>query len=722
MKKIKPTYLGAVALVVGISPLANAQDRQDTIIVSSPGPVRTADELVGNATSMDRESIIDHLSGTLGDTLDRQPGVSSTFFGAGASRPVLRGLGAERVLVLTNGIGTIDVSATSPDHQVMADGLDAQRIEILRGPAALAYGGQAIGGIVNVIDGLIVETIPSDPATLDLYGAYNSQNDGEELSARTQFTAGNFVFTGIATTREFEDYDIPTFAESDAFRRLEEQEHHEEDEDDHDEEHDHEDEHDLHSEAIGTVENSFLDTSQLSAGVSWIGSNTFWGVGIRHQDSKYGIPGHSHEEHGEEDHDHEEEDHDDELHEDELHEEEMPFIDMEQTRYDFRGGIKFESNFLTELIATASYADYEHVEFEAPGIAGTSFSSEGFESRVELGHEWKGINGAWGLQVIDKELASKGEEAFITPTRQNAIGVFLYETKDWENGFGLEGGLRVDDIEYDNDIMGSAKFDLASGSLGLHQHWESGWFIGTQLSYTQRAPNESELFARGPHLATSQYEVGDASLEKETGLNFEGTVRWQNDIFEIGVSAFHTDFTDFIFLSPSTIVVEGETVSEVDELAVNGFMQEDATFSGGEIYTSLEVEDGILGANWSLNANVDYVDGQLDEGGNVPYLPPLTFNAGSHARWGGLKLGAELTIAAEQNNQGAAQLPTEGYTLVNLSSSYDLPVFNSDSKKAEIFLKVNNVGDEEIRYSTSVLKDVIPAPGRNIRVGFRLSM
>ncbi|GAB5455331.1 MAG: hypothetical protein Hens2KO_15600 [Henriciella sp.] len=189
-----------------MTPIVAAQSderREETVIVSAPGPERSAAELVGNATALDREDILETLSATLGDTLDRQPGVATTFFGAGASRPILRGLGAERVQVLTNGIGVIDVSAASPDHQVTADGIDAEKIEILRGPAALGYGGQAIGGVVNVIDGLIVDELPDEPFSADLFTAYNSVNEGTELAGRGQFTAGQLVFSLSGSMRDF---------------------------------------------------------------------------------------------------------------------------------------------------------------------------------------------------------------------------------------------------------------------------------------------------------------------------------------------------------------------------------------------------------------------------------------------------------------------------------------------------------------------------------------
>jgi len=195
----------AAPLLIGAANAQSSDDderRESTVIVTAPGPERSADELVGNATALDREEILETLSGTLGDTLDRQPGVSTTFFGPGASRPVLRGLGAERVQVLTNGIGVIDVSAASPDHQVTADGIDAEKIEILRGPAALGYGGQAIGGVVNVVDGLISEDLPEEQMSGEVFGAYNSVNEGTELAGRGQFTAGQLVFTVSGSMRD----------------------------------------------------------------------------------------------------------------------------------------------------------------------------------------------------------------------------------------------------------------------------------------------------------------------------------------------------------------------------------------------------------------------------------------------------------------------------------------------------------------------------------------
>ena len=713
-------------LLASISPLAfttlavaqSDELREDTIIVSTPGPDRSADELIGNATALDREDILETLSSTLGDTLDRQPGVSTTFFGAGASRPVLRGLGAERVQVLTNGIGVIDVSATSPDHQVSSDGIDAEAIEILRGPAALAYGGQAIGGVVNVIDGLIVEELPEEPMSGDLFTAYNSVNEGTELAARGQFTAGQLVFSLSGSMRDFDNYDIPDFAESSLQRALEEAEH----EEDHDEEEG--EEHEEEEEVRGTAENSFVETQTLSAGVSWVGENAFFGVAVRQQTSEYGLPGHSHEHghEGEEDHDEEGEEHEGEEHEGE-EEEENAFIDLEQTRVDIRGGVSINNGFLTDVVGSLSFSDYEHTEFEAVGEPGTVFANEGYEGRAEFGHVIGGFEGAFGFQVSDREFFAEGEERFVTPTDIMSYGVFLYETQEFDSGIGIEGGLRIESVEYDNEQFGEAEFDLFSGSLGIHWHLDGGFFVGGQLSYTERAPSETELFAFGDHLATNQFEVGDPTLDTEKAFNLEGTARWSSDTAGIGINVFATDFSNFIFLSPGMAEIEGAVVSESPEgeLPVFLYVQEDAAFVGGEIYADLIIEEGILGADWEFNASVDYVSADLDGSGNVPFIPPVTFNGDVSAEWGAWEIGAALTIAGDQDDPGEGQLATDGYTTLDLRGEVDLSDFNFGSDGTEAFIEVRNVTDEEVRFATSVLKDLIPAPGQNVRVGVRLA-
>ncbi|MEL6661920.1 MAG: TonB-dependent receptor [Pseudomonadota bacterium] len=695
--------LSAASVAALSTGAAIAQERLDTVIVTTVGPERSADELIGNATAIDREDIVERLRSTLGDTLDSEPGVSTTFFGQGASRPVLRGLGAERVQVLTNGIGVIDASAASPDHQVSADGIDAQRIEILRGPAALAYGGQAIGGVVNVIDGLIAEALPEKPINAEGFAAYNSVNEGSELAGRFQGAAGPFVLTLSASGRDFDNYDIPDFAESPFQMAAEEAE-----EEDHDEEEGHEEE----EEQRGTLENSFAETQTYAAGLSWVGEGAFFGVAIRQQTSEYGLPGHGHEHEEEEGEEHGEEEHGEE-------EEENPFIDLEHTRIDVRGGVELDAGILTGATGSVAIVDYEHTEFEAPGEAGTLYANEGVEGRFELEHQIAGFQGAIGVQYIDTDFSAVGEEAFVTPTESETLGIFLFETREWDSGVGMEAGVRFDTVERDNVSGVSVDYDLISASAGVHRHYDGGVFLGGQLSYTERAPSETELFADGPHLATEQFEVGDVNLDVEKGLNVEGTARWTGDTLSLGVNVFAASFDGFIFLAPGQTIEDGVLVDEADGLPVFLYEQDDASFLGAEFYGDLAIEDGPLGADWEFGASLDFVEAELDGGDNVPFIPPTTFHGSAAAEWGAWEIGAAVTHATDQNDPGEGQFPTESYTTLDLRAEVDVSDFGIGSDGTELFVEARNVTDEEVRFATSVLKDVAPAPGQNIRVGLR---
>lgn len=661
----------------------------ERIIVSLPGRDRDADELIGNATILERDELVRTLRPSLGDTLDSEPGVSSTSFGPAASRPVIRGLGSERVLVLTNGIGVIDASAASPDHQVAADGIDAQRIEILRGPAALAYGGQAVGGVVNVIDGLIAEKPLEEDAELDGFAAFDSVNDGTELALRGAVQTGPFVFSAFATDRDADDLEIPGFAESSRLRALEEAEE-EGEEDGHEEE----------EEARDTLPNSFFETGSFGFGASYIGEKFFLGGAIRHQTAEYGLPGHGHE--------HEEEEGGEE---EEGEEEENPFIDLEQTRYDLRGSYHVHGEVIDRVSGTFSIADYEHTEFEAPGEAGTVFESEGYEGRLEVTHQAiGGFEGAFGLQFLDKELSAEGEESFISETDTENWGVFVYETTEFESGFGIEGGLRLEVTDVDNVNLGSRDYTLGSGSIGLHQHFENGFFLGVQASLTERAPTDVELFADGPHLATNQFEIGDATLDEERAYGLEGAARWTGERLSIGANIYITSFDNFIYLAP-----EGR---EEDDLPVFMFSQQDAEFIGGEIYGEFDA-GRIAGADWTIEAALDWVDAELDDGQDVPFIPPVTTRVGLDGEWEAFSAGLTVTHAADQDDPGVGSLPTDSYTTLDLRAAYTFST--GERGEAELFLEGRNVTDEEVRLATSVLKDVAPLGGASVRAGVRLS-
>lgn len=702
---VSTSSLVAVGLVAASPAWAQSADGQDedVIVVTSQPLGVTADEVVGAVEVVDRQHIENNLAGSLADTIAHEPGVSTTYFGPAASRPVIRGLGSDRVRVLVNGVGLIDASTNSPDHAVAAEALEAESVEILRGPAAIAYGGGAIGGVVNVIDGRIPEAPVEDGIDGRFFASMTSVDEGETAAGRVRFNAGQLVFNLEMMTRTADDYDIPGYAESDLFRLFEEAEedHDHEDEDDHDEDHDHEDEdHDDHEEEhpYGTVENSRLEFNTASAGVSWVGENGFIGFAVKQSDARYGVPGHSHA-HEEHDDDHDE--HDEDEHE---HEEGAVRIDLEQTRYDLRGEWRDLGEHIERVRFSFGIGSYEHVELEGDEV-GTRFTNDGWEGRVEARHTpidlWGGSwEGAAGVQAFNREFEASGEEAFVPPSETSDWGLFVVER--WDRGsWGLEGGLRLENRELDTDTE-SRDFDTQSLSGSVFMRPARDTFVAVTLSSSERAPTDVELFADGPHVASSSYEVGNPDLDVEKAISAELTARTMIGSWSVEGAIYRADYDGFIASFP--------TGEEEDGFPVYEYRQEDAVLSGFE--GRIEGPLGRIGA-WDLAGELtgEYVEGELDDGGNLPRIPPLSFTTGVTASTARHELHLEAEWADVQDDTAIDELKTQGYVLVN--ARWSMEPF--DDRGLRVIFEGRNLTDEEARVHTSVLKDLVPLPGRNFR-------
>lgn len=638
-----------------------AADR-DVVVVTGVGPARASDELIASTTVLSSEDLTERLSGGLGDTLAGIPGVSSTAFGPGASRPIIRGLGAERVQVLANGIGVIDASAASPDHAVTSDPLGAERIEILRGPASLAYGGGATGGVVNVIDGLIVEKKPEKDFSGAVYGALTSVDDGKQTAGRISGVLGDFVGVVNGSWLDSKDTDIPGYALSASARQ----------------------------EAIaggadpadfahGTLPNSAVETKSLSAGLTWVGENAFLGGAVRKLDDQYGTVA-----------------------------EPDVFIELNQTRYDVRGGINFDNGFLKSIIASGSHVDYNHTEFEGPGQPGTRFTNEGWEARIEAQHEQiAGLEGSVGLQSSDHDFAAIGDESVIGPTNTKQTGVFIYETFD-QGDWGVEGGLRYDTVDVDNIVGGKRSFEPWNASFGAHVHVGDHVFLGASVASTERAPTDLELFADGPHLATAQYLVGDDGLDTEKGVNLELTARWEDDAFNVSGSVYRFDFDRFTYLQDTGMVAPGAE----EDLPIFQYVQGGATFTGFEAQADAKL-GAMWGVDWKIDGSADFVRAKLDTGGNLPLIPPLTVNAGIEGEINGVTGRISAQYAADQNKVADFEEPTDGYTTIDARLGFDI------ADGVHLILEGKNLTDEEVRLHTSPLKEIAPLAGRNFRVAIR---
>jgi iron complex outermembrane receptor protein len=687
--------LSAASLLTLVSAPAFAEAHPDVITVTS-SPIAVDNRSSASAvTVISEDQLVRDLNGNLADTLERTPGVTTTYFGPAAGRPIVRGLGAERVRVLINGLGGLDASASSPDHAVSSEVLGATAIEVLRGPAAIAFGGSAVGGVVNLLDGR-VPTTPVDGAFDGfVYLGATSVDDGSQIAGRLTGAAGPIVLQGDYLRRQAGGFEIPGFAESEAERA----EHH--GDDDHDD-HDEDDGHDVHDEdpPFGSVEGGFFTFESASAGASLVQNWGYVGLSVKDVDAQYGLPGHSHA-HGHED---EHVEHENGLSHDESGAEEgVPVLAMEQTRIDLRGEIEREG-FLNRIRFAFAHSDYGHAELEGDEI-GTLFDVEGVEGRLELAHDHDGIRqGAWGINAFARDFEASGDEAYIEPVTTQDWGAFATERWDYES-WGFEAGARLETRKL-NGLRAERRFDTVSASGSLFARPAEPWFLAASLSRTERAPSDVEVFAFGPHAATQSFEVGNLTLGKETAWSVEGRARYEIGRLFAELDVFYADYDGFIGLFP--------TGAEEDGFDVFEYRQEDATLYGFELYGESEIAE-IAGFQVIAEAGIDYVRAETDAAGNLPRIPPLSANLALIAERGIWSARAETRLVAEQDDTAGFETQTGGYALLNA----DLVVTPFQARDVSLIFGMRNITDEEARVHSSFLKDQIPLPGRNIRVAIR---
>ncbi|MDX2273889.1 MAG: TonB-dependent receptor [Hyphomonadaceae bacterium] len=677
------------AALIGTPSLARAQSApqvEPEIVVTAPLEGASIESLQG-ATVLRRDEVIENLNGGLGNSLDALPGVATSFFGAGASRPIIRGLGEDRVRVLQNGVGAIDASTASPDHAVSSDGLDAERIEVLRGAAALAYGGNAVGGVVNIIDNSIprraIEGVEGQAMA-----AFSTVDEGRQGQLSLGVGAGPFALHFGIAQRETEPYEIPGAAA--LHNEIEEDE---------------------HEESEGVAPNTWTDYSAYDVGASYVGSWGFVGLAAKRTEGEYGLVGHEHEE-------------EDEEHEDEPN---LARIAYEQTRYEARGDFRVNWGAFDRLDFAAQQSDYQHTEFESDGAAGASFFSDGWEGRLEAHHRGELLQGAVGLQLSDVDFSAEGEEAFIAPVNTRDLGAFVVERLDFGR-WGLEGGARIERRELVSERFGAREFDSLSGSAGVFLRPAEDWFFGATLARTERAPTAFELFSDGPHLATRNYELGDPSLDQEIATSLEFSSRYQGDRVQVEMNLFAIDFADYIALVDRGDVFwldeESETsgfaASEDDPAIPEGaevlpvfhFAEQDASFLGGELSVRAKLFE-LAGFSFSSDAALDLVNASFDAGSRPPRIPPRTLTVGVEVESDYWTARLEAVDTAKQDRLAALETVTDGFTFVNAGLAWRP---EGEGGPWTISLNGRNLTDEEGRVHSSFLKNELPLPGRNVRL------
>jgi iron complex outermembrane recepter protein len=652
--------LGAAILILCGSAAAQGTVTLKEVTVTG-NPLGT--ELIAPATQYSGQALLLRSQSTLGETLNNTPGVSSTYFGPNASRPVIRGLDGDRVRVLSNSGAGLDVSNLSYDHAVTADPISVERIEVLRGPGALLYGGNAIGGVVNLID----NRIPTDPiqgvaGKVDL--GLSTGNRGKDAAALVEAGNGRIGLHADVFDRSTQDVRVPislacTKEGVTSFARR--------------------------------ICNSASDVRGGAVGGSVFFDKGYLGASASTYRSDYGT-----------------------VAEDEV------TIGMKSNRYAIEGEKRDIGGLLKSIKGHVSHTDYQHTEFEG-AETGTVFKNRGNDYRFEARHAKLGsLDGVIGIQGENTRFSADGEEAFAphSRTRQNAVFAFEELGTSWGK---LTFGARTERVKVDSEgnpmvprfVPAGRSFTPSSFALGALWKLDSAWQLTGNLAHSERAPKDYELFADGPHVATGAWEIGNADLGKEKSLNADIGLQWKRGHHNFKVNAFTSRFDNYIALV-STGAVQ-------DDLPVFAYQPVRARFRGLEAGGNIRLLDAKSVLDLELRGDVVRAT-NTDTGEALPRIAPM--RAGATLAWSQGDWGARLGFdhAARQSRVPAGELSTDAYTLWSAALTYKM---TAGATNLLWYARIDNAADKLAYSATSILTQTAPGksplPGRSLKLGLRAS-
>ena len=692
----------------------------DELVITAGSLVRSRSQAVRPTNVLARESLVDATSTTLGATLEGLPGIASTYFGPGSGRPIIRGLGGNRVSILQQSVGVADVSEISPDHSPAVETLLADRIEVIRGPATLLYGSSAVGGSVNVLDG----RVPMERPVSALTGTIIARGGtiAEERTAAAKFSGGigKLAWRLQGVVRETGDMGVPTHTPEDDHDDHDEhdEEHDEDHEEDHDE--DHEEEHEEEEEGpISLIENSSVSLNTGSFGLSWVGRHGFIGAAVSLHGTEYGVPGHEHahehDEDHEEDHDQDHDEEHDEDHEedhDEDEHDEGTHVDMRRTSFDLAGEWRLAHRLpmLEAVRARLGYTDYEHDEIEGGRIA-SNFAVDNLEGRLELDHSLSDqTKGVLGVQISSGTLETSGEEAYIPLTSTARVGLFLLERYD-TGPVGFEAGARFEYASIEAETEGQTRnFSGLSLSTGVNLEQSERLAVSLSVARSVKIPDAAELFSDGVHVGTGAFEIGNPDLKAESALSMDLSVHLDNGPVDLTTTLYSNRFRDFIYLRDIDEEREGFPVYQVS--------QGTARFVGFEAEADVELLHGDA-QHLAAHLWTDYTRATLVQDDEpLPRIPPLRLGVGLSFEQGQLAAKLSLKRVRAQERVATHEEETEGYTMLDASLRYRLFLGQTVHN---FTLQGSNLTDVLGRVHTSFQKELIPLAGRDIRLTYQMT-
>lgn len=656
-----PRWLAMLALFA--TPVAMAADNSVTLdldqvpVTGNPLGVGS-DEMVVPVSVLGGRELSLRRQGTLGETLNGIPGVTATQFGPNASRPIIRGLDGERVRIMQNGVGVLDASSLSFDHAVGINPLIIEQIDVVRGPAALLYGGSAMGGVVNAID----HRIPKESlngytgrAETRFGGPDNTRNG----AAVADIGNGTFALHADIYRNETSNLDIPGYAVSKRKNRAD----------------------GTPRENKGTLVNSSALSNGGALGAAWTFERGYLGLSYADSNNHYGTVA-----------------------------EENVRIDMQNKRLELAGEVRDLRGPVQKLKLRMAHTDYQHVELEN-GVVGTTFKNRGMEGSLEATHQPLGqVNGVVGYQFQNTRFQALGDEAFVPGVTTQAQALYVYEELPIDQHKITLGG-RLGETSVNSAASANfpqafnRRFNPNSFALGGLYTIDDAWSVTTNLSHNERAPSYFELYANGEHVATGQFEVGNTNLNKEVSNGIDAQLKWKANGHSLTMGAYATRFQNFIGLFGTG------TTDPVSGLPIANFQAVPALLKG------LELEGKFaLSETWGLKLRGDYVHAKdTRHNAYLPRISPLRLGGGLDYRLGSWNARVDVLHAFKQNNVAENELKTNGYTNLSALIAYKLP----SKYHVEVFAKANNLLNEEIREHASFLKDISPAGARAILVGAR---
>ncbi len=662
--------------------LHHRQDGEGEIVVTANGLKRL--DMLAGTTAVEGLELQRSQATQIGEVLMNQPGVSMSGFAPGASRPVLRGFSGNRVKLLIDGIGSIDASNVSDDHAVAVDPFNAERIDVLRGPAVLLYGSQAIGGAVNIIDKRIPLRLPGETIHFDALVSGNTAANLRQGAASVDAPLGGgfagHIDGGYSKTG---DVAVPGFTVAAPLRTQ------------------------LLNEAVALeasdpafaailrgqanqrdiLPNSASETYSANGGVAFFSGDSNIGASLGYYDTYYGVPIRPGTDETEGGH-----------------------IGLQQWRGDLRAVLALGDGLFERLDARAAYSHYAHTEFEADGMPGVTFNVEGMEARAELIEaERSDWSGSLGVQYTFRHLDTEGDERILPRNLSESIAVFgLQQIPFGELRLQLAGRYEHATVAAP-DLAFDRGFSTVSGALGLTYSLASGLDIGINANRVARAPSPEELLVDGYHDATQSYERGDPGLSPERAVGGEIFTRGRVGSADVTLTGFYNRFTGYIY--------ESNTGESIDGAPVYQFRQGDADYYGaeGELVLPL-LEAGDFSLKSEMRAS--FVRAKLGNGSNVPRIPPLALFGALEGSEGDFTARGEVAWSADQDKLAANETATEGYTFVNASLAWR-PVRGNDN--VTVLLKAENLFNATGRLATSLTKDYTPLPGRNLEASVRIS-